>query len=222
MTGAGRRWRRAALVALAAWACASAGCREPGQGEEERGEPPGEAAGGAEEGGKPAGGAAARRGAADRDMPALGPERVGPLDGRSRAGREELAKLFPGAEVARGPGRSLLVARGGETLLSVQPADDGAVSSVRVVSRRVPSELGVRVGDSYEALARAAGPLACNGGLEERAREVLCTPRRTSNVTFHFRLDDDALAGDDLEPTRQAKLLAGRRVREIHWTPPAR
>ena len=220
MTGAAR-WRPAALLVAALWACASGGCREPEQGGD-RGEDSREAAGAAEEagrGGKRAGGAG--RPAEDGDLPALGTERVGPLDGASRAGRKELAKLFPGAEVARGPGRSLLVARGGETLLSVQPADDGAVSSVRVLSRRVPSELGVRVGDSYQALARAAGPLACNGGLEERAREVLCTPRRASNITFHFRLDDDAFAGDDLEPARQAKLLAGRRVREIHWTPPA-
>jgi hypothetical protein len=215
-----RRRRCAPALLLAAALCSSGGCQEPGQGEEV-------AAGGA----APPGarteaereGDAERRGAPDGvALPPLAPDRVGGLDGRTRVEPKALARLFPGAEVARGPGRTVTIARGGEPLLAVEPADDGAVSSVRVLSRQVPSELGVRVGDPFEVAARDAGPLSCNGGLEERRREVLCTPRRASNVTFHFRLDDDRLAGDDLEPSRQAKLLAGRRVREIHWTPPAR
>ena len=201
--------RRAAAAALALCLVAAAGCAERREDEGgQGGEPAAEERDG--EGERPA---------REAPLPAVTAEGLGGLDAGARVDRAALARSFPGARVS-GRGARYQVARGGEALFTVTRADDGALSSVRVVSRAVPSELGARVGDTYEALARAAGPLDCNGGLEERAREILCTPRRTPNVTFHFRVDDDRLAGDDIEPARQGRALAGRRVAEILWTPP--
>ncbi|HTE52520.1 MAG TPA: DUF1131 family protein [Kofleriaceae bacterium] len=164
---------------------------------------------------------AAQTSAPNRAAPVLGPDRFGPLDRTSRAERGALTRAFPGLRVEPAAGR-FRVSRGDAALFTVAPADDGSVSSVEVVSGEVTTALGARVGDRFEDLQRAAGPLECNGGVDERAGEVLCSPRRARNLAFIFPVSDRRYAGDDVPADRQRGLLAGKRVHRIHWTPPGR
>jgi hypothetical protein len=192
-------WRRALTAAAAAWLVA-AGCRERER--EPAGEPEAESA------------------QASTETPVLAPDRLGPLDGRAVVDRASLARAFPGLRVESARGR-FRVLRGPDELFTVKPADDGRVSSIEIVSRQVATTAGGKVGDLFDEVRRAAGPLECNGGVDHLAGEVLCTPRRARSLTFAFPVADRRFAGDDVPADQQARFLAGRRVRRILWVPPA-
>jgi hypothetical protein len=197
----------AALAALVA-ATALAGCRDESERRGREVDPE-----------VPAQTRAPARGRAE--APTLRADRFGPLGEGSRAERGALTRAFPGLQVSPTGGR-FRVSRGQVALFSVAPSDDGSVSSVEIVSREVPTSLGARVGDRFETLEAAAGPLECNGGIEDRAGEVLCSPRKARNLAFAFEVADRRFAGDDVPPAKQRGLLAGAKVRRIHWTPPER
>ena len=149
-------------------------------------------------------------------LPTVAADRFGPLDGKSAVDRASLARAFPGLRIEASRGR-FRVLRGPDQLFTVKPAD-GRVASIEIVSRELTAG-GARVGDRYEDLRRA-GPLECNGGVDHLAGEVLCTPRGARSLTFVFAVDDRRFAGDDIPADRQARFLAGRRVRRILWVPP--
>ena len=153
--------------------------------------------------------------------PVVEADHFGPLSRHQRIDSHALAGMVPGARVTRArAGHSFEVRRGSQVLFRVVPADDGTVSSVRITSRTIPTHLGARVGDRFEDVRRGAGPLECNGGLDDRARDVLCTPRRAHNVAFVFALADDSHAGDDLPADKQDAILGSHRVSAILWQPP--
>lgn len=150
--------------------------------------------------------------------PVLAAARFGPLGRDGRATRADLERIFPGMQVEP-RGNRLQVSRGKAPLFLVTRSDDGAVSSVEVVSREVRTELGPRIGDRFEDLARL-GPLECNGGVEERGGEVLCSPRKARNLAFVFTVADRRYSGDDVPADKQRGLLTGAAIRRIHWQPP--
>lgn len=196
--------RRALTILLAALAAtALAGCRDRAkrkQGAE------GEVA------------AQTRAPAEGRSAPVLAAGRFGPLASGSRAGRDDLERGFPGMQIEP-RGKRFQISRGKAPLFLVTKSDDGAVSSVEVVSREVKTELGPRVGDHFEALERT-GPLECNGGVDARAGQVLCSPRKARNLAFVFTVVDRRYAGDDVPADKQHGLLSGAAIRRIHWRPP--
>jgi hypothetical protein len=151
-------------------------------------------------------------------VPALSAGRFGPLGSGSQAGQDDLERAFPGMQVEP-RGRRLQVSRGEAPLFMVAKSDDGAVSSVEVFSREVKTDLGPRIGDHFEDLERT-GPLECNGGVNELAGQVLCSPRKARNLAYVFTVIDRRYAGDDVPSDKQHGLLSGAAIKRIHWKPP--
>jgi hypothetical protein len=150
--------------------------------------------------------------------PALSAGRFGPLGRDSRAGQDDLERAFPGLDVEP-LGKRFQVSRGEAPLFVVAKSDDGAVSAVEVLTREVKTELGPRVGDRFEDLERT-GPLECNGGVDGRAGQVLCSPREARNLTYVFTVLDRRYAGDDVPADKQRGLMGGAKIRRVHWKPP--
>lgn len=194
--------RANATIALVILTAASlAGCRERAKGKK-----------GAEAG------VAAQTQAEGPAAPALSAGRFGPLQRDSKAAKADLERAFPGMTV-KPLGKRFQVSRGDAPLFVVARSDDDAVSAVEVLSPDVKTELGPRIGDRFEDLEKT-GPLECNGGVDGRAGQVLCSPREARNLAFVFTVSDRRYAGDDVPADKQRGLLAGKAIKRIQWSPP--
>ncbi len=142
---------------------------------------------------------------------------VGPIGLDVSLDEESLSRLFPGLRVVTvDPGEdaagseAFRVSRGEEALLDVWVYADGKVSRANVLSPRIPSAAGPKVGDDLQALAAVGPGLVCMTGPENPW--VSCSVKDLPRVFFAF--DATGLKVSEVRAVTPAE-LQDRRVRQI-------
>jgi len=146
---------------------------------------------------------------------------VGPIQHGMAVSKKKLRRLLPGYKmVYEGGGYDKMSVTLDREVLVRITADDDKAALIDIVSPRVESEVGVRIGTRYEAAVAALGPLSCEvpPRADPRGPGVLCT-----SAKLHHRLafpvpppalpggsDGGAIPGNQLK-----KLLTGAAISHI-------